>query len=117
MQGAYEAFIAAPTDDHFKALSDAMRTFHDDTVRDVIRTSQERKGPPVVMIERGRIWVLLPAYGQFVSGDPTTGKISWRAQNDDGTMASEGGVSDVAATDIDFWDAACDAIAVERAGR
>ena len=69
-----------------------------------------------VVLAGGRVWVAVQAYGCFVAGDPTTGKIVWRAMNKNGTLANEGGVSEAANLDIDFWDAACDAIAAERNG-
>ncbi len=122
MKDAYEAFIAAPTDDNITALRDAMRTFQDDsksTSGAIYWPPQvERKGPPpMVVIEHGRVWVELPAFGQYVSGDPKTGRFVWRVQNDDGTMGNEGGICEPEDLNVDFWDAACDALAAERAGR
>jgi hypothetical protein len=69
-----------------------------------------KQRPPLTMITNGLAWYEVPEYRCFVSGAPTTGTISWRAMNENGTMANEGGVSEAADLDLDFWDAACDAI-------
>ena len=71
-----------------------------------------KQRPPLTMIANGLTWYEVPEYRCYVSGDPSTGVICWAALDTAGNLdiAAGGFHLESSQLNINFWDAACEAI-------